>query len=221
MDPSGLSTATGDRWWLDPNQSESKRRYEPRNDPANGCGITVRRVGAPGIKNIGHDWIEIDDPALNPVNGTAGLQGIGFWPKDNEGLLDAPSELYSPGAPSTDECTCIRENDPKTGTVPGQIWPVRMAAKTHVKPRGGGIYEFWLTPAELPSGVPVTGANCEEIRDCVRSATVNRRYSLPIYNCRDGADDLLKQCGLTRYHGDRWTGDSHHEIIYPLRGPKY
>ena len=181
VDPSGLSTATGDRWWLDPNQSESKRRYEPRNDPANGCGITVRRAGAPGIKNIGHDWIEIDDPALNPVNGTAGLQGIGFWPKDKEGLFNAPSELYSPAAPSTNECTCKRQNDPYTGTVPAQIWPVRMAAKTHLKPRGGGIYEFWLTPAELPSGVPVTGANCEEIRDCVRSATVNRRFTLPIY----------------------------------------
>jgi hypothetical protein len=178
-------------------------------------------VGAPGKKNIGHDWIEIDDPALDRANGGPVPQGIGFWPKEGEGLFNAPSELFSPGAASTEECACTRENDEYTGSVPGQIWPVHVAARVQMKPRDSGVYEFWLTPAALPTGLPVTGASCNEIRDCVRHATVNRRYNLPTFNCRDAADHLLKQCGLTRYPGDRWTGDSQHQIIYPLRGPKY
>lgn len=76
----------------------------------------------------------------------------------------------------------------------------------YARDRDRKTYEHWYEPGKLPSGKHVTDSTCDEIRNCIRSATLNKRYNLPTFNCRQGVDAILRQCGLTRDADDRWEG---------------
>src|SRR5690606_31617718 len=128
VDPSG---------WQTQEPTASEPAYDPRDDPSKGCGVTVRPVGSPVQKNSGHDWLEIDDPLNDSPRGLPNPQGIGFWPRNDDDLWNAPSKLYTPGGRTTENCECVPQDDPYTGTMPGTIWPVFPREVGYARDRDG------------------------------------------------------------------------------------
>lgn len=108
-------------WEATEPSAPAQAQPDPRNDPNKGCGVSVRRAPKHKTSNgkqVGHDWIEIDDPGRPS---TQPREGIGFWPRGDD-LWNAPSTLYTPKGSGSGDCECKNENDPYTGTTPDKIW---------------------------------------------------------------------------------------------------
>jgi RHS repeat-associated protein len=212
--------------WLDPS--------DPRNDKSKGCGISVKQEDiGPGY---GHRWIEIDDPGRGPRGSPEARRAqVSKVGRQWRGFI-SPYEGYYGGKPDCDNCT---GNDAEGNTAHTE-WDVKEeqnAKSKHWRPVG--IYSGPLGPQRQwgwaphpihpgagvlrfgPSaGVHVSGATCEQIRECLYSYRSNGSpyiYAPGFNNCRPEADNILGSCGLKKTNRRRtpegreedaqWIGD--------------
>lgn len=178
--------------------------YDPRNDPAKGCGITLRRRD----KFKGHQWIEINDPANDLHNSEGKIinrpEGYGFWPADGYGdpWGSEPGEVWGSHQDDPDK---MEDNVGTTSDGAGHstiVWtvsPIPYRPELYYESGGVVFVEPEVPGGVLPNGTPTKNATCDQIRDCVRKAMLEQDgdyWSLLGNNCRTASERALKKCGL-------------------------
>jgi len=175
------------------------------NNPKTGCGARSRG------RDYGHQWIEFWDPSSGD---SGGYVGVGFWPwvETNDVPMSKrgwkPGRQYSPDGgdyPNTDDdlgpspnpngTTCIKANDPETGSWSDDDWDFELNPTAPGFGPGGRETEV---DRLLPDGTKVKDASCDDIRKCLRSYRTSRTYDIVTYNCRNFAREISRACGLHR-----------------------